>query len=79
VGRYRVSAEIVLAITREGSRLFVQENDEPKQELGTESERQFFSKTASDEYTCQLDGKGHATTLILHTDGDDIAAQRAAE
>jgi CubicO group peptidase (beta-lactamase class C family) len=79
VGRYRVSAGIVLAITREGSRLFVQENNEPKQELGTESERQFFSKTASDEYTCQLDGKGHATTLTLHTDGDDIAAQRAAE
>jgi CubicO group peptidase (beta-lactamase class C family) len=76
VGRYAVSHDIVLAITREGNRLLVQENDEPKQELGAEGERQFFSRTADDEYTFQLNKQGRATVMILHTGGKDIPSNR---
>jgi len=76
VGRYRFSPEIVLAITREGNTLFVQENDEPKQELGAEGERQFFSKGADDEYSFELDSSGKVTTMILHTDGKDLPMKR---
>jgi CubicO group peptidase (beta-lactamase class C family) len=76
VGRYRFSPEIVLAITRQGDKLFVQENDEPKQELGAEGERQFFSKTADDEYRFELDSSGRVTTMILHTDGKDLPMKR---
>jgi CubicO group peptidase (beta-lactamase class C family) len=76
VGRYAVSRDIVLAITREGNRLFVQENDEPKQELGAEGEHQFFSKTADDEYTFQVNQQGRATVMVLHTDGKDIPSNR---
>jgi len=77
VGTYRLSPELALTITREGNRLFVQENDEPKQELGAEGERHFFSKTSDDEYTFEFDGQGRATTMILHADGKDIPIKRA--
>ena len=76
VGRYRFSPEIVLAITREGNTLFVQENDEPRQELGAEGERQFFSKAADDEYRFELDTSGRVTTMILHTGGKDLPMKR---
>jgi CubicO group peptidase (beta-lactamase class C family) len=76
VGRYGLPPDIVLAITREGSQLFVQENDEPKQELGAEGERQFFSKVADDEYSFEVDSQGRATMMTLHTGGKDIPIKR---
>lgn len=77
VGRYRVAPDIVLVITRgTGSHLFVQENDEPKQELAPTSDRDFFSTTADDEYTFEMDGSGRVTQMVLHTDGRDIAIKR---
>lgn len=76
VGRYRFSPAIVLTITREGNRLFVQENDEPKQELDANGERQFFSKTADDEYSFELESTGRVTTMVLHTDGKDLPMKR---
>lgn len=76
VGRYRFSPKIVLAITRVGNTLFVQENDEPKQELGAAGERQFFSKTADDEYSFELDSSGRVITMTLHTDGKDLPMKR---
>jgi hypothetical protein len=78
VGRYQVSPDIVLAVTQEVNRLIVQENDEPKQELGAESETQFFSRVADDQYTFVVDETGRATRLILHTDGRDIPSIRIA-
>jgi CubicO group peptidase (beta-lactamase class C family) len=76
VGRYGLPPDLVLAITREGNQLFVQENDEPRQELGAEGERKFFSKTADDEYTFEVDSQGRATVMTLHTDGKDIPIKR---
>ncbi len=76
VGRYRFSPDIVLAITRDGDKLFVQENDEPKQELGAESDSLFFSKTADDEYSFEVDSAGRITTMVLHTDGKDLPMKR---
>ncbi|MFZ0792512.1 MAG: serine hydrolase [Candidatus Korobacteraceae bacterium] len=76
VGRYRFSPEVVLGITREGNTLFVQENDEPKQELGAEGERQFFSRTADGEYSFELDSSGRVTAMVLHTDGKDLPMPR---
>jgi serine-type D-Ala-D-Ala carboxypeptidase/endopeptidase len=78
VGRYRFSPAVVLTITRDGNALFVQENDEPKQELelGAESENRFFSKTADDEYSFEIDSSGHVTGMVLHTDGKDLPMKR---
>ncbi len=76
VGRYQFNPDTMLTITREGSRLFVQENDEPKQELGAESETRFFSKVADDEYTFEFDSAGQVTGMVLHTDGKSLSIKR---
>src|ERR1700745_2864299 len=52
VGRYGLSSpQVVLTVTVEGERMFVQENDEPKQELLAEGPQEFYSASSSDEYT----------------------------
>lgn len=78
VGRYIFTADVILTITRAGgTHLFVQENQEPKQELVPEGVRNFFSTSADDEYTFEVDSSGRATEMILHTDGEDISIKRA--
>jgi CubicO group peptidase (beta-lactamase class C family) len=76
VGRYGVPPNLILTVTREGSHLFVRENDEPKDELFAESARQFFSKAADDVFTFEVDSQGRATKMILHTGGKDIPIKR---
>jgi len=76
VGRYAIPPNVILTIRREGDHLSVQENDEPKQDLMPESETDFFSTVADDVYTFQANSQGHATAMILHTDGKDIEIKR---
>ncbi|MGA8150569.1 MAG: serine hydrolase [Terriglobales bacterium] len=77
VGRYAIPPDVVLKITRgQGNHLIVQENEETPQELVPESQHEFFSKAADDEYSFEVDGQGRATQMILHTDGKDIPIKR---
>jgi CubicO group peptidase (beta-lactamase class C family) len=76
VGRYGLPPNIVLTTTRSGDHLAVQENDEPVQQLLAEGPRAFFSETADDEYTFEVDAQGRATVMILHTGGQDIPIRR---
>jgi CubicO group peptidase (beta-lactamase class C family) len=75
-GRYALAKDAVLSVSVENSHLFVQENDEPKQELLPESPQDFYSATSSDEYTFKPEGNGPAQVLILHLDGKDIELKR---
>ena len=63
---------IVLTIQRDDDHLSVQENDEPKQELLSESTTDFYSVNSDDAYTFAADG----SKLILHADGKDIVFPR---
>jgi len=76
VGRYGEPPNLILTISREGDHLFIQENDEPKQELFAESESRFFSKLNDDELTFQVDNQGRATAMVLHVDGKEIRIKR---
>jgi CubicO group peptidase (beta-lactamase class C family) len=76
VGRYGDPPNLVLTIRREGDHLSIQENDEPRQELFPESERDFFSKVADDVFSFEVDGQGRAITMTLHTGGKDLPAKR---
>ena len=76
VGRYGLPPNIVLTITRSGNHLAVQENDEPVQQLLGAGPREFFSETANDDYTFEVDAQGRATVMTLHTDGRDIPIKR---
>jgi CubicO group peptidase (beta-lactamase class C family) len=76
VGRYGTPPDLILVIRREGDHLSVQENDEPKQELFAETDRDFFSKAADDVFTFEVDAQGRTTSMTLHTDGRDIPIKR---
>jgi CubicO group peptidase (beta-lactamase class C family) len=76
VGRYALSPDVVLAVTVENGRLFVQENNEPKQEYLAESPQDFYSINSSDECTFQPADGGPAQVLILHVDGKDVELKR---
>jgi len=76
VGRYGEPPNLILTVRREGDHLSVQENDEPKQDVFPESEKDFFSKVADDVLTFETDSQGRATRMILHTGGRDIPIKR---
>jgi len=77
VGRYAIPPDIILTITRgKGDHLIVQENEETPQELAPEGDRQFFSTSADDQYTFNVDSHGRAFEMVLHTDGRDIPIKR---
>lgn len=76
VGRYGDPPNLILTIRREGDHLSIQENDEPKQELFPESEKDFFSRVADDVFTFDVDSQGRATKMTLHTGGKDIPIKR---
>jgi CubicO group peptidase (beta-lactamase class C family) len=79
VGRYGTPPDLILVIRREGDHLSVQENDEPKQELFGESNRDFFTKVNDDAYTFEVDAQGQITSMTLHADGRDIPVKRIAQ
>jgi CubicO group peptidase (beta-lactamase class C family) len=74
-GRYGAPKDQVLLVVREGSHLVIQEGDE-NHEMFAEGDRKFFSKTADDEITFEVDGQGRVTTMILHTGGETIPIKR---
>lgn len=76
VGRYGEPPNLILVIRHEGDHLSIQENDEPKQGLFAESERDFFSKVADDALTFETDSQGRVTRMVLHTGGRDIPINR---
>ena len=76
VGRYGMSPDEVLTVTVENGRVFLQENDEPKQELLPESPQDFYSAISSDEVTFKLPADGPAQALILHLGDKDIEVKR---
>jgi len=77
VGRYALSAGVVLAVTVENGHLYIQENDETKQEYLPESTQDFYSTTSTDECTFRLQANGPAQALVLHLDGKDVELKRA--
>jgi len=76
VGRYALPPDVVLSVTVENGRLFVQENDEPKQELLPESPQDFYSANSSDECSFKPPDGGPAQILVLHLGGKDVELKR---
>jgi CubicO group peptidase (beta-lactamase class C family) len=74
-GRYGDGPDMILTIRREGDHLSVQENDEPKQDLFPESEVDFFAKN-DDVFTFEVNSKGRAIKVTVHTHGLDFPVKR---
>jgi CubicO group peptidase (beta-lactamase class C family) len=74
-GRYKFPPDVILTVTVDNGRLFIQENDEPKQQLLADSPQDFYSTNSSDEYTFKP-ATGTAQVLILHLGDKDLELQR---
>jgi len=76
VGFYEVAPGRILAITREGTRIYAQMTDQIKAEIFPESTQEFFYKIADVQITFLASDDGTAAGLILHQAGRDIPAKR---
>ena len=76
LGRYGNPPTLILVVRQEGDHLSVQENQEPQEEVFPESEKDFFSKTADDVFTFEMDDSGRVLRMIRHTAGDKIPLNR---
>jgi CubicO group peptidase (beta-lactamase class C family) len=75
VGRYSYPPDVILSVIVENGRLFIQENDEPRQEFLAETPQDFYSTTSTDEYTFKP-ASGPAQSLVLHLDNKDLEFKR---
>lgn len=76
VGRYQYEPDTVDAITRDGDRLFVQTNQEPRVELFAETETTFFARGESWRIVFVKSPQGAVTGLAFRTNGQEFTAQK---
>jgi D-alanyl-D-alanine-carboxypeptidase/D-alanyl-D-alanine-endopeptidase len=67
-GRYQLTPNLIIEITRDGDRLFAQTGG-PKFELFAEGEKKFFVKVTGSQITFETGPEGRATSLIMHRAG----------
>ncbi len=78
VGNYQLAPNFILTVTRTRQSAFVQATGQGKAEVFPESEKDFFYKVVDAQITFETDGTGSATELILHQNGMDQRAKKAA-
>jgi serine-type D-Ala-D-Ala carboxypeptidase/endopeptidase len=76
VGKYQMTPNFILTVTREGDHLFVQATNQPKFEIYPEGDRDYFLKVVDAQITFITGDKAPATELILHQNGRDQHAKR---
>ena len=75
-GKYFLAPGIVMTVIAADGRLYVQENDEPKQEIRADSPVDFYSIISSDELSFEPADGDQAQTMVLHRHGKDMRAKR---
>jgi serine-type D-Ala-D-Ala carboxypeptidase/endopeptidase len=75
-GRYQLAPNFIVAITRDGGRLYAQATGQPRFEIFAEGERDFFLKLVDAQLTFVVDANGRATSVVLHQGGRDMPANR---
>jgi CubicO group peptidase (beta-lactamase class C family) len=78
-GRYEIAPGTVLTIRREGARLTVSTTPGETAEIIPESPNEFFLEVVDATISFVRDGDGRITGLVLHQNGQDIAARRLSE
>jgi len=72
-GRYQVTPQLILEITRDGDRVFAQAIAQamsgPKFEVFAESEKKFFAKVTDKQIAFETGPDGRATSLTLYSAG----------
>jgi CubicO group peptidase (beta-lactamase class C family) len=78
VGRYEISPDRIITITREGDHLMAQATGQPRLEIFPESETEFFLKVTDLQLTFVKDDQGHVSHMVVHQLGRDSRAKRVA-
>ncbi len=78
VGRYELTPDFIITVTREGEGISIQATDQPKFEVFAESENKFFLTAVDAQITFVKNEKGEVTHLILHQGGAEQTAKRIA-
>ena len=75
-GRYALSPDAVLTVLLENGHLYLQENDEPRQELLPDGPLDFYSANSSNKFSFTLSTGGVTESLVLHLEGKDLELKR---
>ena len=76
VGRYRISKEDVVTVSREGGRLFVQRAGKIKDEMFPESEQDYFARLFDDQISFGVRTKGKVSEIVYRENGRTVRAKR---
>lgn len=76
VGNYQLATNFILAVTREGDRLFTQATGQAKFEIFPESDRKFFIKAFDAQITFDTPVDGRSPGITLHQGGQNRPARR---
>jgi serine-type D-Ala-D-Ala carboxypeptidase/endopeptidase len=76
VGRYRLTPQIEIVVTRQEARLFAQLTGQPAVEIFASGPRDFFYKVVNAQLTFEAGADGRATGLVLHQFGQNMPAPR---
>jgi D-alanyl-D-alanine-carboxypeptidase/D-alanyl-D-alanine-endopeptidase len=76
VGKYALTPNFVLTITRDGDRLLTQATNQPQFEVFPESETEFFLRVVDAQISFGKDQTGVVTHLILHQGRRDQTARK---
>jgi D-alanyl-D-alanine-carboxypeptidase/D-alanyl-D-alanine-endopeptidase len=77
IGRYEVNETFALNVTRDGNKLYIQGTGQPRAELYSSGDDQFFLRVVNGTVIFQTDGSGRAHSLSLTQDGKTVPAQLA--
>jgi len=76
VGRYELSPGFVIAITREGGKMYEQATGQPRLEIFASAPAEFFLKVVDAQLTFRALKDGKAGELVLHQNGRDMPGKR---
>jgi CubicO group peptidase (beta-lactamase class C family) len=78
-GRYQLTPNLVVSISRDGDHLYTQATGQDRFELFPTSEKEYFAKIGHIEVSFTTDDHGIASVFVLHQGGRNIPAKRIAE
>jgi D-alanyl-D-alanine-carboxypeptidase/D-alanyl-D-alanine-endopeptidase len=79
VGQYQLMPSMVLTVSRDGDRLFVQATGQGKGEVHAKGARDFFSNDVEASISFDPDVNGRAPSLVLYQAGQEMRALRVDE
>jgi CubicO group peptidase (beta-lactamase class C family) len=79
VGRYALTPQFVLTVTRKGDELHVQATGQPAVRVFPKSETEWFYKVVDAQLTFKVNDDGKCDSLVLHQNGRDVPGRRVAD